>query len=151
MEYVTNNPSETVALGEQIAHGTLSEKLSTPGAVVLSLEGDLGAGKTTFIQGFGRGLGIRESILSPTFIIMNRYGLKKGKFKDFYHFDCYRVEEEKEVEALEFEEIISNPRNIVCIEWGERIKNLLPGNIIIIKFKASEKDKRKIKIFNYGE
>ena len=145
MEYLTENYLETqevgMALAEEIKGGSK--------AVVFGLKGDLGAGKTTFLQGFAKGLGIKEKVISPTFVIMNRFDLK-GKFKNFYHLDCYRIEKAKEMESLGFEEIISNPKNIICIEWPEKIKSILPKDIILIKFKILEGDKREI-IIDYGK
>ena len=120
------------------------------GALVFGLKGELGAGKTTFLQGFAKGLGIKNKIISPTFVIMNRFPIKKGKFTNFYHLDCYRIEDAKEMKNLEFEEIINNSKNIVCIEWPEKIKKALPKNINMIKFDILEGDKRKI-IIDYGE
>ena len=126
-------------------------------AVVLALRGDLGAGKTTFLQGFAKGLGIKENVLSPTFIVMKKFEIpaaaaarpslrteRSNLFKFFYHFDLYRLENEKDVEFLEFEKIISNQENIIAIEWPEKIKNILPENIITIRFNNLEENKREI-------
>lgn len=145
MEYLTENYLETKEVGEDLA----KEIKRGPGAVVFGLKGDLGAGKTTFLQGFAKGLGIKEKVISPTFVIMNRFDLK-GKFNNFYHLDCYRIEKSKEMESLGFEEIINNPKNIVCIEWPEKIKKLLPEDVISIKFKILDGDKREI-IIDYGK
>jgi len=119
-------------------------------AIVFGLKGELGAGKTTFLQGFAKGLGIKEKVISPTFLIMNRFDVKKGKFKNFYHLDCYRIEKAEEMEKLGFKEIISDPKNIVCIEWPEKIKKILPLDLISIKFKVLEGDNREITI-DYGK
>ena len=146
MEYLTEDYSETQEVGRDLAE----EIKSGPRAVVFGLRGDLGAGKTTFLQGFAKGLGIKEKIISPTFVIMNRFDIKKGSFRNFYHLDCYRIEKAKEMENLDFEEIINNPKNIVCIEWPEKIKSILPKDIILIKFKILEGDKREITI-DYGK
>lgn len=108
-------------------------------ALVLGLEGDLGGGKTTFLQGFAKGLGIKEKILSPTFIIMRR-------FNNFYHFDCYRIQKAKDILDLGFKEIINNPQNIVAIEWADRIKKILPKNVLFLKFGFVGKTSRKITI-----
>jgi len=145
MEYLTENYLET----QEVGKGLAEEIKGGSKAVVFGLKGDLGSGKTTFLQGFAKGLGIKEKIISPTFVIMNRFDLK-GKFKNFYHLDCYRIEKAKEMENLGFEEIINNPKNIVCIEWPEKIKSILPKDIILIKFKILEGDKREITI-DYGK
>jgi tRNA threonylcarbamoyladenosine biosynthesis protein TsaE len=146
MEYLTENYLETQEIGEGLA----GEIKSAKKAVVFGLKGDLGAGKTTFLQGFAKGLGIKEKIISPTFVIMNRFDIKKGKFRNFYHLDCYRIEKAEEMENLGFEEIINNPKNIVCIEWPEKIKKILPDDLILIKFKTISEDKREITI-DYGK
>lgn len=146
MEYFTENSAETKEVGKE-----LSERLKfQKGALVFGLKGDLGVGKTTFLQGFSKGLGIKEKITSPTFVIMKRFSIKKGKFVNFYHLDCYRIKSSKEMENLEFEKIVSNSKNVVCIEWPEKIKKILPKETVFIKFDILEGDKRKITI-NYGE
>lgn len=146
MEYFVEKSSETKDVGRELSSNLKVQK----GALVFGLKGDLGAGKTTFIQGFAKGLGVRNKITSPTFVIMNRFPIKKGKFSNFYHLDCYRIDDHKEMKNLEFEEVINNSKNIVCIEWPEKIKKALPKNINMIKFDILEGDKRKITI-DYGE
>lgn len=132
----TSSSSQTQKIGEDFA-----KKLQKDGfrkqAVVLGLTGNLGGGKTTFLQGFAKGLGIKEKILSPTFVIMKRFG-------NFYHIDCYRIGKPKEILELGFKEIISNPKNIVAIEWPEKIKKLLPKDTIFISFKFEDDNIRKI-------
>lgn len=144
MDIISNNSLETKELGKQLAISLLS--CCEIGPIILSLKGELGAGKTTFIQGLALGLGIKKKILSPTFIIMNKFKVKPNQY--FYHFDCYRIEDIKELKDLEFKEIISNPSNIVVIEWGEKIKKALPKNVMEIKFKVLKENKRKI---SYGK
>jgi tRNA threonylcarbamoyladenosine biosynthesis protein TsaE len=105
------------------------------------LSGELGSGKTTFIQGVAEGLGIKARVNSPTFIIMREYG-------SLYHVDLYRLEEnlEREVENLGLLDIISEGRSIVIIEWAERIKKLLPQKTNWVNFENIKEDKRKISI-----
>lgn len=96
-----------------------------PGSVIL-LEGDLGAGKTTLVQGIGEGLGITDSIVSPTFTLINEY--REGRIS-LYHLDLYRLQPE-EVEALNLEtywEGLEMPLGIVAIEWAERLPYLPPS------------------------
>jgi len=113
---------------------------------VFALKGNLGAGKTTFVQGFFRGLGLKRAA-SPTFIIMRRYSLKRGIFKNVYHMDAYRLKKTKELKVLEFGEILADPQNIVLIEWPERIKNILPKNVKWIIFKHGKKEDERIIIY----
>jgi tRNA threonylcarbamoyladenosine biosynthesis protein TsaE len=146
VQFLTENYLETQDIGMALAEETKNRDK----AVVFGLKGDLGAGKTTFLQGFAKGMGIKEKVISPTFVIMNRFDIKKGKFKNFYHLDCYRIEDVKEMENLGFEEIISDPQNVVCIEWPEKIKKILPEEIILIKFKITSENNREITI-DYGK
>lgn len=130
---VTNSLEET----QEIAF-KLAEKLSKKkGPIVIALKGELGGGKTSFTQGFAKGLGIKEKVNSPTFNIFKVY-------KNLYHFDCYRIEDPKEILDLGFEKIISNPKNIILIEWAERIKKILPKETIWINFKFIDENKREI-------
>jgi len=144
LQYLTTNPSQTKKLGEILAKEILRTKIKKT-AFIIGLEGDLGGGKTTFLQGFAKGLGIKEKILSPTFVILKRFKVQDGRFKDFYHIDCYRIKKSKEILDLGFKEIISNPKNIVALEWADRIRKILPKNSIILKFEFIGQNKRKIK------
>ena len=142
---ITKSAEETQKLGEKLAGEINSGKT----AAVLCLQGDLGGGKTTLLQGFAKGLNIKEKILSPTFVILKHFKITKNKsseFKDFYHIDCYRINKPEDILELDFKEIISNPKNIVAIEWPEKIKKILPKYTIIIKFDFLNKDRRKIAI-----
>lgn len=146
MEYLTENSKETKEVGKELSGRLRPQKR----ALVFGLKGNLGAGKTTFLQGLAKGLGIKEKITSPTFVIMKRFSVKKGNFRNFYHLDCYRIENFKEMNNLGFKEIISNPQNIICIEWPEKIKKILPKGTVFINFHILGEDKRRITI-NYGE
>jgi len=142
-EYITYSVSQTKKLGGILAKKILKIQPSNK-AFIIGLEGDLGGGKTTFLQGFAKGLGIKEKILSPTFVIMKKFKVQGGRFKVFYHIDCYRIKEPKEILNLGFKEIISNPENIVVIEWVEHIKKIMPKDMFLIKFKFLDKNTRKI-------
>jgi len=151
-QYLTASPSQTKKLGETLAREILKTKPKKI-AQILGLEGGLGGGKTTFLQGFARGLGIKQKILSPTFIIMRKIEVKPlpcggltsaTSIKTFYHIDCYRIKKPKEILDLGFKEIISNPQNIVVVEWADKIKKILPKNSLILKFKFVNKNSRKI-------
>jgi tRNA threonylcarbamoyladenosine biosynthesis protein TsaE len=143
--FLTKSEKETEKLGEKIGKKILKEKLDKT-AKILALEGDLGGGKTTFLKGFAKGLGIREKILSPTFILFRKFQIPNSKFQNFYHIDCYRIEKEKEILNLGFREIIKDPKNIVAIEWTDKIKKILPKKVIKIKFKILGKKEREILI-----
>ena len=139
-----NSPFKTQKFGRFLAEMVL-EKQFRKTAVVIALRGELGAGKTTLIQGFAKGLGIKSGILSPTFIIMKKFSIPKKPFKTFFHFDCYRIENEKEILELGFREIVSDPRNIVCIEWPEKIKSIVPRNAVWLRLSLGKnRNQRKI-------
>ena len=148
--YLTTTSSQTKKLGEKLAQKiiSISSKKQRDRALVLALEGDLGGGKTTFLQGFAKGLEIKQKILSPTFVLMRKFQIPnyKQRFKNFYHFDCYRVQKPKEILDLDFRQIISDKKNIVAVEWADKIKKILPRNIIEIKFEFKSKNTRRISI-----
>lgn len=109
-------------------------------AKVIALQGDLGAGKTTFTQGFLKALGVTHHVTSPTFLIVRKYEistpLQRGvaHYHHAYHFDLYRIQKPKELLDLGFKKIISDPHAIVLIEWPERIEKILPKNTVWIHF-----------------
>ena len=142
---ITNNSFETSLLGEEMAKKILKNKQNEK-AQILALEGDLGAGKTTFLQGFAKGLGIKEHILSPTFVIFKKFKIQNSLFNLFYHIDCYRLKDSKDLLSLGFEEFSSNPKNIIAIEWSEIIKDVLPKDKISIHFEFKNEKERIITI-----
>lgn len=141
-KYITTNYKETQKLGFALAKEILKIR-NNKTAVVVSLKGDLGGGKTTFLQGFAKGLGIKQKILSPTFVIQKRFKIKSG---NFFHIDCYRLKDHKDIIEIGFNDIIKEPQNIVAVEWPEKIKKVLPKKYILIEFKSLGEEKREIKI-----
>lgn len=114
-------------------------KPNEKGATVVLLSGDLGAGKTTMTQIFGKILGVKKTIASPTFVIMRSYKLKTKDHRLLIHIDAYRLDSGKDIEKLGFKEIIKEPKNLILIEWPERIKKILPQNSYKIFIKHLEK------------
>lgn len=118
----------------------------------MALSGNLGSGKTTFIQGLAKGLGIKQRIISPTFILMREYTTKfkcqMPNVKTFYHIDFYRLEKdvESELRNLGIEEIWGKRENIVAIEWAEKVKSVLPKNTIWVVFEDLGGDVRRITV-----
>lgn len=144
---ITKDPGQTRKFGEKTAKKIIQKlpnKITKNGAVILGLSGELGSGKTTFMQGFAKGLGIKEKILSPTFVILKHFKIKNINFFDFYHIDCYRVNKPEDILQIDFESIVKNPKNIVAIEWPEKVKKYLPKEIIEVKFKAADFESREI-------
>jgi tRNA threonylcarbamoyladenosine biosynthesis protein TsaE len=108
---------------------------SEDGAIVLALHGDLGAGKTTFMQHLARTLGVTETVVSPTFVIMKHYQLTDTQsFTDLYHLDAYRIEAEEEMAPLGFARLLAEPTALVAIEWAERVAQLLPPQTLHLTF-----------------
>jgi len=145
LKYLTANPSQTKKLGEILAKEILKTQPKKI-AQILGLEGDLGGGKTTFLQGFAKGLGIKQRILSPTFIIMRKSKIQYpiSNIQYLIHIDCYRIKKPKEILDLGFKEIITNPQNIVAVEWADRIRKIMPKTMIWIRFEFVDKKTRKI-------
>jgi len=145
IEIINKSSKETkkagMALGQILGREPLSNK-----ALVVALEGDLGSGKTTFIQGLAQGLKVKENILSPTFVIQKDFLLKLKNFKNLYHIDAYRLKNPEELLELGFKDLIGNPENLIVIEWADKIKKILPKNILRIKFENLGENKRRIKI-----
>lgn len=146
--YITHSAEETRSLGKKLAQETV------PGTL-LCLKGELGAGKTTFTQGFLEGLGAERPYVSPTFVIMKQYDLPRRQagltvpitngIERVYHADAYRVEE-KDFENLGFAEWCEDKKSIVILEWPERVKNILPENAIHIIFSPTSETSRQISI-----
>lgn len=140
-KYLSLSAIQTKNLGEILASEIIRDYKNAP--KVFALKGDLGAGKTTFMQGIAKGFKIKEKVLSPTFVVMKKFKLS-APFKNLYHLDCYRLEGKKDLEALNFSEIISDPQNLVFLEWPEKIKSALPKNTLWIEFGHKNLDKREI-------
>jgi len=143
--YLTNSAVETKKIATEMAKQILYCGPKKK-AFLIGLVGDLGGGKTTFVQGLAKGLGIRDKILSPTFVIMKKFEIKHSRFRYFYHFDCYRFLKDKDILDLGFKKIINNSGNIVAIEWADKIKNILPKTTTWINFDFVNNKKRKITI-----
>lgn len=141
MEKITISPAATQKLGEEIGN-------SLKGADVLALSGELGSGKTTFIQGLTKALDSSIRIISPTFIIMRQYEVNKNAIKNLYHVDLYRLEGdlESELENLGITDEWGRPENVFVIEWAEKAKKYLPQNTKWITFEHLSENKRKITI-----
>src|SRR6185369_304292 len=101
-------------------------------AKVVALVGDLGAGKTTFTQGFLKALGVKRRVISPTFLIMRPYKIAAGAYHRAIHIDCYRLEKPQELIVLGFKEVLAHPGHIVLIEWPELMKKYLPKDTMWI-------------------
>lgn len=154
LKIITKTPKETQKVAKILAREILNLE-GRKKALVIALNGELGAGKTTFTQGFVAGLGVKEEISSPTFLIMKRIELHKHllksknrnlKIKYLYHLDCYRLKNEKDLVDLGMKEILAEPENIVLMEWAEMVKKILPKDAIKINFKHISRKERELEI-----
>jgi tRNA threonylcarbamoyladenosine biosynthesis protein TsaE len=146
---ITKSAQETKNVGQKLATAVNeSIVLDSKGASIFCLYGELGSGKTTFVQGFSQGLDIPSRLLSPTFIIVRRYHIS-GKISFLYHIDLYRMKNVLDLESLGLAEIFSDPSAIVLIEWAERLESLLPKKRTDIYFSVISEEEREIEIIKH--
>ena len=135
----TSSPQKTQKIAQKLAQ-------SLKGGNVIALFGDLGAGKTTFVQGLAKGLGIKKRIISPTFIFVRSYPfVSNNEPLIFHHVDLYRVQKTVDLKTLGLDEIFSQ-NSIVAIEWAEKIKDQLPQKRIDVFMEPVNETTRKITI-----
>jgi tRNA threonylcarbamoyladenosine biosynthesis protein TsaE len=148
MEYTTQSAEETQRLGEKIGSSLVSENPDFEGKRIFALSGELGSGKTTFVQGFAKGLGVEGRVNSPTFILMRTYKLNGKRWESLYHVDLYRLEENiaQELNNLGISDIWQDENSIIVIEWAEKAKHLIPKEAVWINFLEGPKSQRKIEI-----
>jgi tRNA threonylcarbamoyladenosine biosynthesis protein TsaE len=138
IEILTRDPDETRKAGAALA------ELLSPGDVV-SLTGDLGAGKTAFVQGAARALGVEERVVSPTFVLVREY---RGDVA-VYHIDVYRLDRIQEVLDLGFEDLL-DPSGVVFVEWGDAIDALLPDDHLRVEITILEDETRRLGFVGRG-
>lgn len=143
---------ETKKFGEELGKNLWKKIARGKNAAVFALAGDLGAGKTTFVQGFFNGLGLKKRSPSPTFIIMRRRSVpraprratahspRRAALSDIFHVDAYRLKNAAHLAALDFENVLSNPRNVVLIEWADRVKKILPKDAVWLTFRHGKRE-----------
>lgn len=132
-KFTTKSDTGTIALGSKLG-------AQLHGGEFIILTGDLGGGKTQFVKGIAAGLGITETIVSPTFTIERIY---KNKNIELHHFDLYRVLNDKEI-ASGIIDLAENKQNIIVIEWPENIAGILPQKYTAINFKYLSENEREI-------
>lgn len=139
----TNNAQETKEFGRKIG-------LNLSRGKIILLNGDLGSGKTTFVQGLAKGLGIKKTIISPTFLVFKRYEINKKNLNWFYHIDLYRLEEKnilQELEKLGLLDFIEDENSVFVIEWASKAKSFYKEKSLMeISFEYLDEEKRNIKI-----
>ncbi len=129
------------------ARGEKGESAARETATVIALSGELGAGKTTLTQALARELGIRENVISPTFVIMKSYALTEAEghgFSRLIHIDAYRLDSASELEKLGWAELLGNPRNLILIEWPEKVPEAIPEHTRRITLWHKNEEEREI-------
>jgi len=133
-EYITKNEAETEAVGESFAK-------TLPAGAVIAMYGDLGAGKTAFVRGMARGMGLSARVSSPTFTIVNEY---LGE-RELIHFDMYRLADAEELFDIGWEDYLN--RGAVCaVEWSEKVEDAFTGEEYIVRIEKLGDHERRITI-----
>jgi tRNA threonylcarbamoyladenosine biosynthesis protein TsaE len=138
--------STSLTQTEQIANDFVATLTPRTTATIVALHGDLGAGKTTFTQAVARTLGVTDTVTSPTFVIEKIYKLTHQHFSHLIHIDAYRLESGKELETLGWKEISEDPKNLIFIEWPEKVEDILPSTMKHIYFSHVDESTREIVI-----
>ncbi len=122
---ISGSEEETYELAEEFLRDIDTNPPS--GATVIALSGELGSGKTVFVRGIARALGIEDTVQSPTFVLERMYEIENHpQFKKLIHIDTYRMDHSNELGSLGWNEIIADAKNLICVEWAERVEDLLP-------------------------
>ena len=143
-KFVSHSPTQTKNLAKQMAR-------QFKGGKILGLMGNLGSGKTQFTKGLAEYFGIENPITSPTFVLLKPYQIKKDRsrsvptaIKQLIHIDCYRVKDPTELLAIGLNEYLQDSKNLIVIEWAEKIKSILPKDTCWIKFELGKKENERI-------
>jgi tRNA threonylcarbamoyladenosine biosynthesis protein TsaE len=143
MTFTSNNLEDTLHIAKTFL---MSCKPLETAAKVVGLSGDLGSGKTTFTQAVAQELGVIETVTSPTFVIEKIYKLDGKEFDHLIHIDAYRLDQPQELLHLGWQELMDNPKNLIFIEWPEKVEEILPPTIQKISFKNVNESTREIDI-----
>jgi tRNA threonylcarbamoyladenosine biosynthesis protein TsaE len=139
VEFLSRSPEQTRRLGQRLGAAL------QPGDVIC-LQGDLGAGKTTFVQGIAQGWGSRDAVSSPTFIIVNVY--RNNNETQLFHLDAYRLDSLGEAEELDLQTM--QAQGPLLIEWPERMERLIPRDRLWIKLEHVDQEERQMKMTSHG-
>ena len=137
-KFKSDAPARTAELARRLA-GVLR-----PGTVIC-LDGDLGAGKTLFVQNLAASLGVQGEVTSPTFNLMNLY--EDGRLP-LVHFDLYRLEQEYELDEIGFYDYVENPDGLVLIEWAEKFPECLPEDHIALQIQRTDVEDERVLVFS---
>lgn len=146
LHIISSSEKQTKKIAHDLARALL-HATSSKCAVVVALQGELGSGKTTFAKGFAKGLGVKRIIQSPTFLLVRHYPLPITYYSFLYHIDAYRLRSGKDLNMLGWGEWAHNPKNIILVEWAERVREILPEHRFEIRFRHVDKNKRKVSFY----
>ena len=131
MEFITNSPQETEALGQKLGQ-------TLPAGTVIAYRGDLGAGKTAFTRGLARGLGIQDPVTSPTYTIVNEY---LGGRIPLFHFDMYRLHSADDLFDIGWDDYLER-QGICAVEWSENVAEALEDPLVVTICKTGEESRK---------
>ena len=134
---ISKSEEDTAKLAQELA-GKL------PRGTVIALYGDLGAGKTVFSRAFAKAIGVRETVSSPTYTIIQEYQLEYGGY--FYHLDLYRIKNSRDALAFAVDEYLNDSNSYALLEWPERIEDILPPETVVMRIKHLSDTEREIEI-----
>jgi len=140
MDFFSRSPEQTRRVGSRLG-GVLQA------GDVICLQGDLGAGKTTFVQGIAQGWGSVDSVSSPTFILVNMY--RRADQSQLFHMDAYRLESTSEAEELDLDSMLT--QGALLIEWPERMNGLIPNERLWVNLEHIEEEEREVKFKATGK
>jgi len=125
---------------------TKANEVKSTTATVIALSGDLGSGKTTLSQEIAKQLGVKENVISPTFVILKNYQLPINNYqwKKLVHVDAYRLEKDEELINLGWEEILKDKNNLVIIEWPENVSGCIPEKVCKVKLSHKNEGTREV-------
>ena len=152
MQLISNSEKQTFDYAKKFA-----TKLK--GGEILALSGNLGAGKTVFTKGLAKGLGVKDVVRSPSFVLMKVYrtvkpGNNETGIQKLVHIDCYRIGDSQELSDLGWEELVGSADNLVMVEWGEKIKDLMDkmkDKVVKVRFNIIDENTREVTFLEYGE
>ena len=139
---IINTEEELLEYGRKMAKRIISREVTAgDGAIVIELVGDVGVGKTTLTRGLAEGLGVKEAVTSPSFTISKAYALPQGG--RLVHYDFYRIGEPG-LMAEDLAENLADSQNVVVVEWGESVGDLLPEDRVMIRLEYDEDGGRRV-------
>ena len=133
---------------EQVTEFARGLRPRADAATVVALSGDLGAGKTTFVQAVAKELGIKDQLASPTFVIEKIYEIRHpvSNFRRFIHIDAYRLKGGHDLEVLGWRELTTDPANLIFLEWPENVSEAVPSSAIPISLQTNDAER----VITYG-